>query len=320
MKNTKYFIKVKRAYLVLVVVVTTFLFTTNMLYRRKEHELNILDLGDLPEVDPLGCVKAKESFDVEAVICVKKNDIYISGWIAKTGAWEVEYVQNIMKGVRAYKDAVLVDAGCNVGMYSIVAAAIGRNVVAVDAMADNLAYIRKSLELNNMSEKVVLVHNAISNTHATLYPVPDAAPDFHLNPGSQRVVDDITLQHSNLKINGFPVTSVTLPDIFSIVDSGIIILKMDIQGYECKALLTPGVFHTGHFIPYILMEWGYLSSTFCPEQDRLVEVLVSAGFMPRDAITMGSLPLSCLQGHVTDVLWVHTKAVKIWNQEAMVEC
>ena len=53
------------------------------------------------------------------------------------------------------------DAGCNVGMYSIVAAAIGRNVVAVDAMADNLAYIRKSLELNNMSEKVVLVHNAI---------------------------------------------------------------------------------------------------------------------------------------------------------------
>ena len=106
-------------------VVTTFLFTTNVLYRRKEHELNILDLGDLPEVDPLGCVKAKESFDgwipektkvkvantffaVEAVICVKKNDIYISGWIAKTGAWEVEYVQNIMKGVRAYKDAVLV--------------------------------------------------------------------------------------------------------------------------------------------------------------------------------------------------------------------
>ena len=78
MKNTKYLIKVKRAYLVFlvlklfeffvfldfqVVVVTTFLFTTNVLYRKKEHELNILDPGDLPEVDPLGCVKAKESFD-----------------------------------------------------------------------------------------------------------------------------------------------------------------------------------------------------------------------------------------------------------------
>ena len=59
------------------------------------------------------------------------------------------------------KTLCISDAGCNVGMYSIVAAAIGRNVVAVDAMADNLAYIRKSLELNNMSEKVVLVHNAI---------------------------------------------------------------------------------------------------------------------------------------------------------------
>ena len=42
------------------------------------------------------------------MICVKKNDIYISGWITQTGAWEAEYVQNIMKGVRAYKDAVFV--------------------------------------------------------------------------------------------------------------------------------------------------------------------------------------------------------------------
>ena len=51
---------------------------------------------------------ANSCFAVEAVICVKKNDIYISGWITQTGAWEADYVQNIMKGVRAYKDAVFV--------------------------------------------------------------------------------------------------------------------------------------------------------------------------------------------------------------------
>ena len=84
------------------------------------------------------------------------------------------------------------------------------------------------------------------------------------------------------------------------------------------------MFHTGHFIPYILMEWGeiagFLRSTICPELDRLIEVLMSAGYMPRDPITMGSLPFSCLQGPATDVLWVHRDAVRIWDQEKVVEC
>ena len=34
--------------------------------------------------------------------------MYVSKWIASTGAWEAENVQNLMKGVRAYKDAVFV--------------------------------------------------------------------------------------------------------------------------------------------------------------------------------------------------------------------
>ena len=46
-------------------------------------------------------------------------------------------------------------------MYSIVAAAMGRDVVALDAMADNLAYVSTSVKLNNMSDRVILVHNAI---------------------------------------------------------------------------------------------------------------------------------------------------------------
>ena len=47
-------------------------------------------------------------------------------------------------------------------MYTLMVAAMGREVVAVDAMADNLAYVRKSLELGtNNTGKVVLLHNSI---------------------------------------------------------------------------------------------------------------------------------------------------------------
>ena len=46
-------------------------------------------------------------------------------------------------------------------MYTIMVASMGRDVVAVDAMADNLAYIRTSLKLGNKEDRVVLVHNPI---------------------------------------------------------------------------------------------------------------------------------------------------------------
>ena len=46
-------------------------------------------------------------------------------------------------------------------MYTLMVASMGREVVAVDAMADNLAYIRTSLKFGNNEDRVVLVHNPI---------------------------------------------------------------------------------------------------------------------------------------------------------------
>ena len=46
-------------------------------------------------------------------------------------------------------------------MYTILVAALNRKVLAVDAMSDNLAYIRRSLEMGNMQDRVTLVHNAV---------------------------------------------------------------------------------------------------------------------------------------------------------------
>ena len=46
-------------------------------------------------------------------------------------------------------------------MYTVMVAAMGREVVAVDAMMDNLAFIRKSLEESKTENKVTLLHNAI---------------------------------------------------------------------------------------------------------------------------------------------------------------
>ena len=53
------------------------------------------------------------------------------------------------------------DVGSNIGMYTIVVAAMNRSVVAVDADPVNLAYIRKSLELGGHTENVRTIYNAV---------------------------------------------------------------------------------------------------------------------------------------------------------------
>ena len=92
-------------------------------------------------------------------------------------------------------------------MYTVMVAAMGRLVVAVDAIKDNLAYIRRSLNLGNTTNNVQLVHNSIrfisclkwfkslipyfSDIHHTLYPVTyDDNTNILENPGSQKLLDE----------------------------------------------------------------------------------------------------------------------------------
>ena len=46
-------------------------------------------------------------------------------------------------------------------MFSVVVAAMNRQVVAVDADPHNLAYIRKSLDLGGTTDHVRLIYNSV---------------------------------------------------------------------------------------------------------------------------------------------------------------
>ena len=97
--------------------------------------------------------------------------------ILEKGAYEEENVVVAMKAMVYYQHAVFIgktliltvryltcfskDAGSNIGMYTIMMAAMDRKVIAVDAMVDNLAYIRRSLKLDNKESLVTLAHNAV---------------------------------------------------------------------------------------------------------------------------------------------------------------
>ena len=101
--------------------------------------------------------------ELTTTICIKPldRDIHVSGNIEREGAWEKEIVNNVIRAMQSYPGAVFLDMGSNIGMYTVVIAAMKRSVIAVDADPINLAYIRKSLEIENTTDYVETIYNSI---------------------------------------------------------------------------------------------------------------------------------------------------------------
>merc|ERR1739838_1010533 len=159
-------------------------------------------------------------------------------------------------------------------------AAAGREVVAVDALLTNLAYIHHSLTVDNTEHLVRLLHHPVSDTVETLFPVNDDVS----NPGGTRLVPR-RLITQNLKVVGPPVNTTTLLDILSFINTDTVIVKIDVEGFECKVLAQYLQNPTSTYIPYIIMEWRHVKANLdsnCPDLPGLVEGLYSNNYLPYD--------------------------------------
>ena len=90
--------------------------------------------------------------------------MFISGYIIDEGAWDAEAVTSVMKMVDTYPDAVFLDIGSNIGMYTVMIAAMDRKVFAVDPMIFNLQLIHESLKKSGKTKYVNLINSPIRYT------------------------------------------------------------------------------------------------------------------------------------------------------------
>ena len=80
-----------------------------------------------------------------------------------------------------------------------------------------------------------------------------------------------------------PIRSVMMRDILDSIASKEIILKIDVEGYECKALQPEILLNkVGKFIPFIFMEWGQLpdNQLTCPQFQDWVKNFYAGGYVP----------------------------------------
>ena len=98
-----------------------------------------------------------------------------------------------------------------------------------------------------------------------------------------------------------PVKSIRVEDVFEAIEADIIIMKIDIEGYECKVINDKAIISTklskysllkalqpeilknekGKFIPFIFIEWIHLKNgPNCPQYEDWVRIFFEGGYYP----------------------------------------
>jgi len=205
---------------------------------------------------------------------------------------------------------------------------MGNTVIAVDPNPENHVLLYNSLLLNNLDNNYVQIMNAISDGYYT-YQGANSVGMLMTNATKTGQEGYVNYGASPIPYNDkgqidFTMTSITLFDIFDILpDRDTFIIKIDIQGFECKAFRKfLGLEKKPTFVPYILMETvmgctsGDLDASPCKAtyKTEFLPLLENAGYIPHVPwpVSYQEIKDVCY----FDVLFVHkdAKGFPYWDE------
>ncbi|KAK7478305.1 hypothetical protein BaRGS_00030457 [Batillaria attramentaria] len=234
------------------------------------------------------------------IICTRSpSECSMAAAIQRDHNWEGDKVDTAMKVMAKFdRDPLrgrvsLFDAGCNQGVFTITAAYLGYEVLAIDTVKKYLELVATSLRKNKLTSKVTLVRNALSSDHRKVFIPQDTS---HL------------ADWYDPKANGKPPTdrvvyAVTMDDLIPLVRTERVFLKMDIERSEGRALRGASKFFGEIEVVCIFMEWEWVKRR---EDDRrfILKFLTTQGFQAyRQPTDQKPLPADDSMSWPHDVYW-----------------
>ena len=190
------------------------------------------------------------SYFVESPICIHDplEDEVISATLIKEQTWEPNLLYVTGRILTNNRDLKFLDLGCNLGVYTIVAAKLGINVIAVEPIKQNLRLLTKALSLGSIRNKVTMLWNAVSNIHEHV-----TLNDIVGNVGGSYVESAVGSKSDQEPT----VRTILLDDLIPFFQDSSVFVKMDIETFEWKALQGGEKFFKTVDVAYVLMEWSY---------------------------------------------------------------
>jgi len=246
-------------------------------------DLIIVTGSDLPSPNPYKCVESLEYLNNSFIICLKDPilDKFVSAVFNSYERYDPLMMSDFLSAINQFPDAYVIDIGCNLGPYTMLASSTGHDVIAVDPLPENHALLYNSIVLNGVDHIVTQVMNSVSDEHSSFFAFQEEAG----NPGNTLMVKANNLQadKANSVRKGYQIKSVLFQQLLDLIPSNLpVVIKMDVEGYECKVLQK---FLSGedksHFVPVIMMETVTLCSPkgMCPEfKTHFIPALQMAGY------------------------------------------
>jgi FkbM family methyltransferase len=253
-----------------------------------KYHMKVYDLNTNND-NKFDCVKSKPII-VQTTICIHDigRDIYVSGSIKGSGVWEGGLVQLFMRILNSDKDINVLDIGAQLGQYSLYAAKLGRKCVAVEPFYDSYIRLHKSILLENMQDKFVLITNGVSDKRGEFKRLKQVAQ----NVGGQSLLGDQNdysskINETVLKNDRYIIETILMDDLVEVLpkDFKKVIMKIDIEGYEVKAFRKASKLFSKLNVLVVFMEWmGKNDNKIFPEVEilELIDFFYSRNYEVRN--------------------------------------
>lgn len=214
-------------------------------------------------------LKMENSLDI--FVYPTSIDKWVSGRIIREGKWEEDHIQKIYRILKSDPSIIFLDIGANVGVFALTMAKLGNQVVAIDALGDNVGRICASMRTNNLHDRISIIHNAMSYTRQKV-----SLGKFHLNVGGTFIKKMGVSANSDVIV----IDTILLDDLLDLYKfkGRRVVIKMDVETFEANVLRGAFEFFNNVRVEFVLME--FMAHKGKESGDFIVQFLKDFGLEP----------------------------------------
>ena len=237
------------------------------------------------------------------------KDIWVSRKIIRTGDFDGNKRQLVFSILERSPDVNFIDVGCNIGVYTLTMAKMGRQVLCIDALYLNVEHVCSSVVQNNFQNSITIVMNALSNSKGSVQLGVDSK-----NYGGTFVDEDAgeIKRRKGGTVTGDHYTSITSVIMDDLLQLPVIqnfkkpFIKMDIEGFEWKALERAELLFKALDVQGVFMEWIF--HTGKESGVKITDFMIRHNLYPHAQLTPTTYkPLDVSQRgkwNFMDILWL----------------
>ena len=154
------------------------------------------------------------------------EDIYISRSLTTDGIWEPKMTESLMEIFNEEENVTFIDIGANIGYFSLLAAAHGINVIAVEPVKKNLQKFHEAILINKFEKRIIPLQNVISDIQS-LRAVLTISEN---NQGAARVLSNSELVDRGTVTE--TAVSILLDDLLGLINTLNVVIKIDVGKTE----------------------------------------------------------------------------------------